>query len=116
METVLGLVVVGIIYSVVFVVKSVFSKNPGVDAKPVMTEVFPEIKMYEQPFLHEETLLHQNQKKKKAVKAVSKEQPHGIVKKEIPVEEKKEHGKFSINGKSEAKRAFIYSEIFNRKY
>lgn len=34
-----------------------------------------------------------------------------------PEEKKEKHGKFvTLNSKSEAKRAFLYSEIFNRKY
>jgi hypothetical protein len=34
-----------------------------------------------------------------------------------PEEKKEKHGKLvTLNSKSEAKRAFLYSEIFNRKY
>lgn len=113
METVLSLVVIGVIYSVVFVVKSLLAKNPGVDAKPVMTEVFPEIKACEMPFLQED--MQPRKKEKKAIRTVSKEKPHEVVEEPV-VEEKKEHRRISLGGKSEAKRAFIYSEIFNRKY
>ena len=35
----------------------------------------------------------------------------------MPEEKKEKHGKLvTLNSKSEAKRAFLYSEIFNRKY
>ncbi len=33
-----------------------------------------------------------------------------------PEEEKRKEGRISMKNKSEAKKAFIYSEIFNRKY
>lgn len=36
--------------------------------------------------------------------------------KEEVKEQPKQHCRYAITGKSEAKRAFIYSEIFNRKY
>ena len=113
MEVVLSLVVIGIIYSVVFLVKSLLAKNPGVEAKPLMTEVFPEINMYEQQTDADETPV--SQKEKVNVKPVRMSKPI-----EKPVEKKVDevvkHKRFSISNKSEAKRAFIYSEIFNRKY
>ena len=113
MEVVLSLVVIGIIYSVVFLVKSLLVKNPGVEAKPLMTEVFPEIGMYEQQTDADDPLVPQ--KEKKNIKQVGLQKPI-----EKPVETKIDkvvkHKRFSINNKSEAKQAFIYSEIFNRKY
>ena len=112
METVLSLVAIGIIYSVVFLVKSLWAKNPGVEAKP-LSEVFPEIKMYEQHAGADEIPVPQ--KEKVNVKPVRMSKPI-----EKPVEKKVDevvkHKRFSISNKSEAKRAFIYSEIFNRKY
>lgn len=113
MEVVLSLVVIGIIYSVVFLVKSLLAKNPGVEAKPLMTEVFPEINMYEQQTDADETPV--SQKEKKNIKQAGLQKP--IEKPvETKIDEVVKHKRFSINNKSEAKQAFIYSEIFNRKY
>ena len=113
METVLSLVVIAVIYSVVFVVKSLTSKNPGVEAKPMMGEVFPEIKIYgERLPQHEEAPVRPVKKNVKMETAAK--QPAAPV--AVPAAEKKELGRYAIKGKSEAKRAFIYSEIFNRKY
>lgn len=55
-------------------------------------------------------LLSKNNKKEKKTAEPS------AVKKEDIKEQPKQHGRYAIIGKSEAKRAFIYSEIFNRKY
>ena len=113
MELVLSLVAIGIIYSVVFLVKSLLAKNPGVDAKPMMTEVFPEIRLFEsQPVYDEAPVL---KKDNRNIKPLNRTEP---VQKsdENKVDEIVKNKRFSINNKSEAKRAFIYSEIFNRKY
>ena len=113
MEAVLSLVVIAVIYSVVFVVKSLASKNPGVEAKPLTGEVFPEIKIYGEPLQQCEDAKAVPTKKvvKREVAAAKPSVPAAM-----PEAEKKEHGRFAIKGKSEAKRAFVYSEIFNRKY
>ncbi|MBO7301342.1 MAG: hypothetical protein J6U58_01375 [Bacteroidaceae bacterium] len=113
MEVVLSLVTIGIIYSVVSLVKSLASKNPGVDARPMITEVFPEIKNYEQPPVHND--LPASRKERVAIKPSPQAKP---VEKpaEKPVVEEVKCKKFAISGKADAKRAFVYSEIFNRKY
>lgn len=113
MEAVLSILVLAVIYSVVFVVKSLTSKNPGVEAKPLMGEVFPEIKIYGEPLQQREDV-PQTPVKKIVKTEVASRQPAPTV--TTPAVEKKGHGKFAIKGKSEAKKAFVYSEIFNRKY
>ena len=45
MESVLGVVVLIIIYAVVFVVKSLTSKDAGVEAKPIDGEAFPNFRL-----------------------------------------------------------------------
>ena len=114
METILSLLAIGVVYSVVFVIKSIFSKNPGVEAKPMMSEVFPEIKDYEQVFAQED--ITPQRKERPVDKARGDFEKKPLEEVVTTVDKKREHKRFSISGKSEARRAFIYSEILNRKY
>ena len=111
MEAVLSILVLAVIYSVVFVVKSLTSKNPGVEAKPLMGEVFPEIKIYGEPLQQREEVPQIPVKKELKTETAARQPAPAVA---TPAVEKK--GKFAIKGRSEAKKAFIYSEIFNRKY
>ena len=124
MGSLVSLLVLGAIYAVVYVVKNL-APSGGKDAK-VFGEEFPEVEVLEpQPEFvapmpgksAEKRSSKTRQKRDGASKPVSQPQPVH------PVEEGKDDKKpasegrlVRLNNKSEAKRAFIYSEIFNRKY
>ena len=61
----------------------------------------------------EKTIIRENKPlKKERVQTVLKESSHASQPSSSPMKDKK----IRINNREEAKRAFIYSEIFNRKY
>ena len=121
METLISLVIFGVIYSLVYVVKHKLPKIQGDEPDEVMDEPFQQTYMPEP-----ETI----------APAVTKKKDAGNRKRPLLYGEGKEAGnkehrstydssvenelpkgkRFSIGNRSEAKRAFIYSEIFNRKY
>ena len=131
MGSLVSLLLFGAIYAVVYVVKNL-APSGGKDAK-VFGEEFPEVEVLEpQPEFvapkPEKTTGKRSsgtrQKRGGASKPVPQPQPQP----QRPVEKKTAaHGQDDekpaaesrlgrLNNKSEAKRAFIYSEIFNRKY
>lgn len=142
MEAVLFIVVAAFLYSMLHVVKSLASKDAGVDAKPVAGEVFPTIEVFnEEPEVVAPSI--PEPKRKRGLRPLAVPPPE-VVAPSIPEppkrknglrpsaatpppvdggDEKPEHAEQSVNGKlarlserSEAKTAFIYSELFNRKY
>ena len=126
MGSLVSLLVLGAIYAVVYVVKNL-APSGGKGAQ-LFGEEFPEVEVLEpqqqpqpQPefvaAMPEKRPVKPKQKRGGASKPVSQPQPVH------PVEEGKDDKKpasegrlVRLNNKSEAKRAFIYSEIFNRKY
>ena len=122
MGSLVSLLVLGAIYAVVYVVKNL-APSGGKGAQ-LFGEEFPEVEVLEsqpQPevvaAMPEKRPVKPKQKRGGASKPVSQTQPVR------PVEEEKDDTKpasegrlVRLNNKSEAKRAFIYSEIFNRKY
>lgn len=134
MESVITLVVLAVVYSVVFLIKALAAKNAGVDAKPLSGEPFPEIEVLE-PSDDAETLLStllntaapvaaDGTKDKYRTPPQTKQQIISNSARRTTVSPKahspsvpeENANPIKINCKSEAKRAFIYSEIFNRKY
>ena len=120
MESIVSLLVLGAIYSVVYVVKNLGGKDGG---KP-FGESFPTIDVLEQgmetttpasqvvvPARSVETQRPRNDS------AVHTSHPTATVTpaKKV-VEPARESRLVNLGNKSEAKRAFLYSEIFNRKY
>ena len=142
MGSLVSLLVLGAIYSIVYVVKNLGSSTG--DGKQVFGESFPEVEVLEPAPVPEFVApAPEKTSKKRSSRAKQKRvwsggtsgsvpQPHPQpqpqprpvqpVAAEIPVPEKSEGEAAAkerlvrLHGKSEAKRAFIYSEIFNRKY
>ena len=141
MGSLVSLLVFGAIYSIVYVVKNLGSSTG--EGKRVFEDGFPQVEVLEPAPVPEFVApAPENTSKKRSSRAKQKRvwsggtsgsvpQPHPQpqprprsvqpVAAEMPVCEKNE-GKAAeerlvrLRGKSEAKRAFIYSEIFNRKY
>ena len=131
-----SLLLFGAIYAVVYVVKNLGSSTG--DGKQVFGESFPEVEVLEPapvpefvaPAPEKTSKKRSSRAKQKRVwngsasGTVPQPQPRPVqpVAAEIPVPEKSEGEAAAkerlvrLHGKSEAKRAFIYSEIFNRKY
>lgn len=136
MGSLVSLLVFGAIYSIVYVVKNLGSSTG--EGKRVFGESFPEVEVLEPAPVPEFVApAPENTSKKRSSRAKQKRvwngsasgtvpqpQPRPVqpVAAEIPVPEKSEGEAAAkerlvrLHGKSEAKRAFIYSEIFNRKY
>ncbi len=136
MGSIVSLLVLGAIYSIVYVVKNLGSSTG--EGKRVFGESFPEVEVLEPapvpefvaPAPEKTSKKRSSRAKQKRVwngsasGTVPQPQPRPVqpVAAEIPVPEKSEGGAAAkerlvrLHGKSEAKRAFIYSEIFNRKY
>lgn len=126
MESIISLVVFGIIYSAVYMIKAAMSGNEGVETKPITAEPFPEIEEPESEYGEApvQTVCVEpvvQPVKKKSVKPVASS--NGPVRTTVggpvlheSVKEPAKKERITIKGSSEAKRAFIYSEVFNRKY
>lgn len=136
MGSIVSLLVLGAIYSIVYVVKNLGSSTG--EGKQVFGESFPEVEVLEPapvpefvaPAPEKTSKKRSSRAKQKRVwngsasGTVPQPQPRPVqpVAAEMPVPEKSEGEAAAkerlvrLHGKSEAKRAFIYSEIFNRKY
>lgn len=120
MGSLVSLLVLGAIYSVVYVVKNLGGKE---DARP-FGESFPTIDVLEpetgtetpatqvvSPTRNVETQRVRKKEAGNAPQTIAVETPENNA-----AEPVREGRLVKIGNKSEAKRAFIYSEIFNRKY
>lgn len=124
MGSLVSLLVLGAIYSVVYVVKNLGGKE---DARP-FGESFPTIDVLEpetgtetwteapamqvvSPTRNVETQRVRKKEAGNAPQTIAVETPENNVPEPV-----REGRLVKIGNKSEAKRAFIYSEIFNRKY
>ncbi|MBO5806613.1 MAG: hypothetical protein J6Q98_00255 [Bacteroidaceae bacterium] len=119
MESIIAIVILGIVYSIVFTLRSAMSKNADVKARPVMQEAFPQIEILESEEPADNvtpTVVEQTPVGKAASRGtISVNRPLAVSETSlIPFQGKEK--RFRLKGKTEAKRAFIYSEIFNRKY
>lgn len=127
METVISLLVLGAIYLVSYVMKSLSASQSEEGGSPVFGDGFPTIEIL-QPETNERSEVSRPAKistvnapevgavRRKDRVAARLAQTDSMVKtdeKEVPV---KRGRLVALNSKTEAKRAFIYSEIFNRKY
>lgn len=125
MESIISLVIFGMIYAVVYMIKAALSGNEGVEVKPLTEEhsaepdeYGPEFEQVPRQVIYVEP--EPKPKKRMPKRTVpSKKEPvrttsGAPVQQEAEKETQKE--RITIKGGSEAKRAFIYSEIFNRKY
>lgn len=123
MESIVSIVVLIAVYSLIAIVKVILSKDGGVEAKPVMGEAFPEIECLEPEELPGEPRIVKDTGKKSKVRDFAKLSDNRSISFESDAEapepvssEKRNSGKVIMKSKSDAKRAFIYSEVFNRKY
>lgn len=125
MESIISLVIFGMIYAVVYMIKAALSGKEGVEVKPLTEEYStepdeygPEFEQAPQQVIYVEP--EPKPKKRMPKRTVpNKKDPvrtteGGPVLHKAEKETKKE--RITIKSGSEAKRAFIYSEIFNRKY
>lgn len=125
MESIISLVVFGTIYAVVYIIKAALSGNKDVEEESVTEEYSTEADGYEPEFEQAPPQVIYVEPEPKLKKRMPKRTvPNkkdsvrttegGPVLHEVEKDTKKE--RITIKGSSEAKRAFIYSEIFNRKY
>ena len=115
------MLLVGVAY-VVSAIRHMTPSETGGNKLPrgVMGEAFPTIEPVEEPFVVEQPRPRKRKNSAPAPRPVQKASvaPSAAVTpspdpKEAPAAQKE---RFAIKTKSEAKRAIIYSEIFNRKY
>ena len=122
METIISLVVVGVIYSAIYIVKRLISKSADAAGAPIMGEPFPHIEVLEtEERGPDEAPLKREADRRKTPEYGEKPSRtaygHRSTSDSSSAADDRPKGKrFSISDKSEAKRAFIYAEIFNRKY
>lgn len=127
MESLIPLLVFGMIYAVVHIIKATLPSNEDVEAEPVTEEYSaepdeygPEFEQAPQQVIYVEPEPKPKPKKRMPKRTVpSKKEPVRTTS-GAPVQQKAEKEtqkeRITIKSGSEAKRAFIYSEIFNRKY
>ena len=127
MESLIPLHVFGMIYAVVHIIKATLPGNEDVEAEPVTEEYSaepdeygPEFEQAPQQVIYVEPEPKPKPKKRMPKRTVpSKKEPVRTTS-GAPVQQKAEKEtqkeRITIKSGSEAKRAFIYSEIFNRKY
>lgn len=127
MESLIPLLVFGMIYAVIHIIKATLPGNEDVEAEPVTEEYSaepdeygPEFEQAPKQVIYVEPEPKPKPKKRMPKRTVpSKKEPvrttsGAPVQQEAEKETQKE--RITIKSGSEAKRAFIYSEIFNRKY
>lgn len=134
MGSLISLLVLGAIYSIVYVVKTL-RPTPEKDGGQLFGESFPTIEVLEPeqeresvfpvepPVIQPVASPAATPKVKAPHRGASSRRPSNLVqtmaqeKRDTGLESVPRHGAaVKINSKSEAKRAFLYSEIFNRKY
>ena len=125
METIVSLLVLGAIFLITYVVKSL-STSQGDGGKQVFGEGFPTIEILEpeqkvsRPSVapRVSTIPTSHVERSPQFKKESAQSPRVASNIQLPKnEDPAKHGySVALNNKSDAKRAFIYSEIFNRKY
>lgn len=121
METIISLVVVGVIYSAIYVVKRLISKSVDA-AAPVMGESFPHIEVLETEERGPGKASSKSEADRRKIPEYGEKESRtahenrSTSDSSLSADDKPKGKRFSISDKSEAKRAFIYAEIFNRKY
>jgi outer membrane biosynthesis protein TonB len=91
------------------------SKKKPMDASPqeVLEDMFPEIELQEDEAMTAPTPAPAPVRKKPRKKTTPNVMKTPV---EPPKESSKKEQKISLNSREKARQAFIYSEIFNRKY
>ena len=118
MEGLFFLLIAAFVYSGYHVVRSLASGDADVDAKPIHGEVFPTIDVFNELQVPVEEPVQEPVVKKSPVSMLRQEGKRTTAVAR-PVEEQerpKERKLARFSSKSEARKAVIYSEIFNRKY
>jgi outer membrane biosynthesis protein TonB len=83
----------------------------------VLGDEFPPIEPFEEIFTVQQPVEPVQKPKPKPLKREAIHRPQAHVRPEAaPAEAPKKESQYAIKSKSDAKRAIIYSEIFNRKY
>ena len=125
MESLFPLLVFGMIYAVVHIIKATLPGNEDVEAEPVTEEYpaesdeyGPEFEQAPQQVIYVEPEPKPKKRMRKRTVPSKKEPVRTTSGAPVQQEAEKEAQKerITIKSGSEAKRAFIYSEIFNRKY
>ena len=120
MDTIVSILVLGAIYTIVYVIKNLTSSTGDV-GKKVLGENFPSVEILEpdesvpvsssaEPARTLDDVRQQRPRSANPISSASDNKP-----KEQVVKERKER-LVNLQNRSEVKRAFLYSEIFNRKY
>ena len=121
METLVSLVVFGVVYFLIYVVKKMIPKGQGAGLVNDMGEVFQQTDMPEPENVAPVVTktVSENSRKKPLLYGEGEaagNTEHRSTSDSSAESELPKGKRFSIGNRSEAKRAFIYSEIFNRKY
>lgn len=122
MESVISLVIFGVVYAAIYVIKAAIAGSDDVEAKPIVEDSFPEVEELRPEYDEPQGLVvfaePVARPKRRPVKRVVHDS--GPVRttsgSDVPQEAPAKKERITMKGCSEAKRAFIYSEIFNRKY
>ena len=117
MGTIISLVIFGAVYCLIYIAKN-FSSAPK-EFEQGFGENFPTVEILEpvleEPVKEMPTVVQPAPAKVAVQKRPDVDRSPQTRSSEVPVPAKKER-LVRLNSKSEAKRAFLYSEIFNRKY
>ena len=112
------MLVFGMIYAVVHIIKATLPGNEDVEAEPVTEEYSAEYEQVPRQVIYVEP--EPKPKKRTPKRTVPGRKEAVRTTSGAPVMQEAEKGtqkeRITIKSGSEAKRAFIYSEIFNRKY
>lgn len=119
-ETVLSLILLAV-YFIVYVVKRMMKEHPDVKGTPVGNDSFPEpngswFDVYEENPNDEAVVNNHVQKTAAPKRAVENKVQKATPDNSVIVPADDRTPKVSLKSRSEAKRAFIHAEIFNRKY
>ena len=117
MGTIISLVIFGAVYCLIYIAKN-FASAPK-EFEQGFGENFPTVEILEpvleEPVKAEPAVVPPAPAKVAVQKRPDVDRSPQTRSSEVPVPAKKER-LIRLNSKSEAKRAFLYSEIFNRKY
>ena len=119
-ETVLSLILLAV-YFIVYVVKHIMKEHPDVKGTPVGNDTFPEpngswFDVYEEN-TEEKAAVNKSVKKTVVpIKTAEKNKQKAVPESTVVDAGNDKVLKTSLRNRSEAKRAFIHAEIFNRKY
>lgn len=110
-----------VVYLIVYVVKHIMKEHPDVKGTPVGNDTFPELNgswfdVYEENPNDKAVVNNHVQKTAAPKRAVENKVQKAAPDNSVIVPADDRTPKVSLKNRSEAKRAFIHAEIFNRKY